>query len=471
MCSLYGISLGDYRRLVWLISDSDGDWRKNMKWHFWSKTIYRRLAMFFSGIFGALLLVNANLAQAKGLHKYPEINSFLEQEFREEIILPYNIFFCGLILVGLALFVVSWKPYNNRRREGIWLNNIATGYLATVFLGYGITTLAVLKLFSYDVILAFIISAFLYVLFVKDIFHYTKNKRIFAEESNMKWVKVSGAIALVLSVVAIIIFSNMYKWIYDKSYQEYKEYYTKHSYSLLSEGNEKENYIRIKFVNYFNIDGVNITFDGFTESVNNIKDDSGSWYELWYCRNFLEEIKYTGLGDINFSSYGWEEKPDVAYLWYVKTQLSINGVSGLASASYEEIDEACQQVYEIYANQYPIEFMGDEAGEVVLNIDTADSNNIEDWSISNNDNRYYGSIGTCRETSNLGDTGYGNDSVTELKNGKMYALSLCAYLPLPYMSADEPQVTINGIDYKDIRISDGKDSIDITIWIIPKDGE
>jgi len=438
-----------------------------MKWHLWSKNIYRRLVIFFTGIFGALLFTKSNLIGAKGIHKYPEINHLLEGEFLEEIRPFQNWFFGGLMIIGIALLVVGWKPYSNRRREGIWLNNIATGFLATVFLTYGITTLTVLKLMSYDAILAFVISGLLYVLFIKNVIHYSKNKKIFVQERSMKRVIVSVAIALILVALGTISFCKKYKNVYAEEYNEYKKEYSSRMYSLDAEDYDKENYIRLKFINYFNIDGENITIEELKQSVENYNNDSGSWYELWYCIDFLYELRYTGIEDINFTSYGWDEKPDVAYLSYVKIQLLINGAPGLGSASYEEIDQACQQVYEIYANQYPIELLGDDEGELVLNLDMADSKNIEDWSISCEDDYYYGRIGSCRQASSIEDSGNGNDAVTELKNGELYKLTLYIDIPLPYKTIEEPQVEINGIEYKKLSVSGKDDNIRIDLWIIP----
>ncbi len=437
-----------------------------MKWHFWSKTIYRRLVVFFTGIFGALLYTKVNLLGAQGLHKYPEINYMLEGKYLEEIIPNHNLFFGGLMAVGLALLVIGWKPYNNRRREGIWLNNIATGYLATVFLAYGITNLVVLRLMSYDVVLGFIISVLFYGLFIKNVIHYTKNKRIFEEEESMKRVIVPGAIALVLVLLVVISFSKTYSSVYKDVYQEYKQSYANLRYSLDSEDYDKQNYVRLTFINYFNPDGENITLEELKESVENYNNDSGSWYELWYCMNYLKDIRYLYTGDINFSDYGWSEDPDKAYLNYVILQLKANGIPSLSSASYEEIDVACEQVYEVYANQYPIVWLGDEEGEVVLNLDMANSNNIEDWTISGKDNNCLVEIGKCYEVKSVGDTEIGKTSVTQLEDGKIYHLTLYMDIPIPYKTVEEPQVEINGIEYEDIQIVGKSDYIRVTLWII-----
>lgn len=443
-----------------------------MNWHFMNKTIYRKLVMLLAAIMGVVLSTKANLMGCQGLTERPEINYFIETQLLGEIKLPYNIFFGVLLVVGTALCLMGWKRYSNNHRDGVWLTNIATGYLATVFLGYGLTTTFLLKASSWEVVCAFVISVMLYILLGINLVYYKKNKDVISEEKGLKRVVVSGVIAMAISVGGVAVFAHAYDYIYEASYKEFREYCSDEDYGFLQGELDYRDYVRLQFVNYFNQDGEHFTYDELKESIENYQSDSGSWYALWYCNGYVDRtVEYINNNrftfQINFNGYGYYDAPHKGFLNFVTNQLQVNGISP-SKATYEQLDEACEYVYETYINKTPPVVLGDDEGEIVVHITIPEDGNVEQVQVTWENEGYYAFVSDWYQVSEVGQ-GYSKDAepVQVLEKGKLYYTKVYYNFALPYVRSDIPAVQLDVIGGQLVNEGNLGVKEPIDIWVIP----
>lgn len=437
-----------------------------MKWHFWNKTIFRKLVMLFSGFMGAILLAKANLIEAKGIHEFQEINCFIDEYFIKEIKPAYNLFYGALILVGMGLVLFGWKRCGNRYRDGIWLNNIGTALLATAFMCYGITNMSLLHVVSWDGVCAFVISAIMYIIFVKDVINYTKNKKIYEEDRNIKKVAIAGIIAVSVIACATGVFAVNYRKTWDDNYETFRAVYADKDYGFIGEEEEYENYLRLQYVNYFNPEGKTFTYEELKKSIDNYNSKEGSWYTLWYCCECMGENENDSAIDASFSSYGYGNNSR-NFMNFVNRKLKSSGIRP-SEATFEQIDEACKYIYDVYVNQTPMEIIGDIKGDIVIDVAIPEDGDVNGVVVTGDGKRYGGNIPSWYEVSSIGQKSVsGADQATVLEAGKVYVATINVSLALPYFCHEDAKVDITGIDYEKVEVSSYRDAISIAIWIIP----
>ncbi|MBQ9936583.1 MAG: hypothetical protein IJO70_12110 [Lachnospiraceae bacterium] len=456
-----------------------------MDWHFLNKTIFRKIAMLLSGIMVAALWCGANLIDSKGITGGGEINHFIENILIMEIRIPYNILFCILIAVGMVLFLIGWKWYEKKHRAGVLLNNIATGYLATVFLGYGLTCVLVLRAFSWAVVYSFAVSVVLYAMLAVNIASRLKTvetdktenrdaKEATKEETDDLAVTdrsynlavVSTVVALLITALFVGIFIHIYNSINNESYREYKKDYELNSYAFLGGEPDYKDYVRLQFVNYFNQDGEHFTYEELEESIDNFYNDSGSWYALWYCISFVDDSRRPRYNAMNFRAYGYNDAPHKGYLNFVQNQLIADGINP-AETTHEELDAACKQVYEVYTQKTPVIVLGDDDGEIVIHINIPESGDVDEVEVTWENQGYYAYVTYWYEVSAVGQ-GQSKDAepVEVLEEGKIYYTNVYYNFAIPYVSSDMPtvQLDVTGGKLLNDKLS-YREPVDI--WVTP----
>ncbi len=437
-----------------------------MKWHFWFKTLFRKLILFLSAFMGVILLTKSNLIMPSCLEKRPEIKYFIEEYFVHIIKLPYNIFFCLLIAIGVAFVLVGKKRYDNRYRDGIWLTNIGIAYLATTFVAYGVTTLGYLKLVSWEVVVAFLLGVSCYAMLVKNLLNYKRNRRILEEDTRLKLVKIPAIVGTALSIVIIVVFALIANRLWDESFDGYRSMYTKDEYHLMDEEYEDKRYLYVKFVNLFNPDEKTFTLEELNESIDNFKGDSGSWYTLWYFNQYLQELDDSYGMEVNFSSYGYSKKPSMNFANLVWKKLKQDGINP-EEATYEQMDSASQYVYEIYINQTPLVVLGDDE-EICVDITIPHDGNVQDIEISCDSDSYYGYINEWLLVEKEGqEPDKDAQGVETLENGNVYYARVRIPFVLPYFICQDANivVTVNGEKCHKVYSDSYGDMTSVEIWV------
>lgn len=439
-----------------------------MKWHFWFKSLYRKLILFLSGIMGAVLLTGANLKDVRNIGRRPEINCFVEEYYLEAIKNPYNIFFSVLIIVGTALILVGRKRYDSRHRDGILVTNIGIGYLATIFGAYGITTLGYLKLMCWDVVVAFLLGAAFYGMMAKNILNYKKNDSVMEDDRHLDRAKVPVIVSAVISLVAVaafVVFSNN-QW--DKSYDSYKTRYWEDDYQLMDEKYVDKRYFYVQFVNLFNTDGKNFTLEELNKSIENFESDKGSWYTLWYFNEYLYDLENSEGMDVCFSSYGYSKRHNTNFANLAIDKLNRDGIE-LKDATTAQMDEACKYVYDLYINQTPSVIIGDDE-EISVNITIPENGNVEEVTVICDSDAYYGYIKEWYQVDVIGQEPEKDaESVDKLEDGKTYYAIVRMPFVLPYYAYEDANVVtnINGVKSQKVDVKAYIDLVTIDIWVIP----
>lgn len=467
-----------------------------MKWHFKNKSIWGKLVIFFGTMFGVVLYSMSNLTGIKkdSLNEYNAIaisssdaeKCFLEEYFLKEIKTPYNSLFFVLCVVGVFIILCGWKRFKNRYSDGIVLYNAGVGLLSATMLGYGFTTIFLLKAFSWEVVPAFSVGALMLALFVKNIIHYSKNKRIIKDEDEedakknrikkLLRVGIPSIIALGLSAFSIVTFSGTYSHIKKETMEEFWERYEDVSFLLNDEINEND-YIVVKYVNYFNSEGRTISYEVVEQEIKNyISEDNyhsiKNCDNLWYCLEYFYSTnkKYNQTNVFSSLDYEWQDTYAV-FVSKVKDKLLVDGLSS-SEATHQQLDEACQYVYDMYVGQTPMIRLGDDEGELVVHIDIPESKNVDDIKVSWEGEGYRAYINDWYEMDNVGDWSInGLEPATTLEDGKIYYACVRMQLVLPYYASEEsklPLVSIDGVICEDVKTSvRGNDTVYADIWVIP----
>lgn len=460
-----------------------------MKWHFWNKTIFGKLALFLSTMFGVVLFSMSNLT---GIRKDgPGVDNtiaiadssverfFIEELFLGEIKKPYSFMFVGLCVIGIVMTLVGWKRYSNRYPDGLYLYNIGTGYLATTMIGYGLTTMLLLKVFSWEVVPAFVLGVCLLALLIKNILHYRKHKRILKEEKKLTRVIITCIIALVLGVIEVVAFAQIHSKLKPMVMEDYRYRYkySKTQSELMDQEINHRDYIICKYVNYFNPEGRQIDYETLKQEMESYKHDEASfnlygWDNLWYCLEYLHYPKESYGTENVFSTINYgQEQPYDAFVVCVENKLQLDGIEP-SEANEEQLDEACQYVYDIYTSQTPMVCLGDDEGELVIHFDVPESGNVDDITISWDGEGYWAYANNWYKVANVGDSyTKGTEPAITLEDGNIYYVRVRMKLAMPYYADEEtgaPLVSVDGVNCVKIKTSEhSKDTVTAEIWVIP----
>ncbi len=437
-----------------------------MKWYYKCKLVVNKLVLTCSVIMGFILFTRKELIGATGIHRYEEINHFVENYYVPSICKIHSIFFGALMVIGALIMIVGWKSFSLKNRDGIWLENMGIGFLAAAFAGYGLTTQLVIHVMSWSVMFAYIVSAILMVLFVTNLIYFTRNKQIRSEQSNMKKVVLAGIMTILILVAGGIYYAHGLRDNWDEQYEKYCEGYEDEIWGLLDNDEHTLQYTRLQFVNYFNPDGKSFTYEELEESIDNFEDRTGSWYTLWYCIEYLNDEYSWELNQVSFGDYDYSSNPIKGYWVYVCRYLVLKDVDVYA-ASDEQLDEVCLYVYECITNQVPIELIGEDGEELVFEITIPSSGSTDDVSVHVDSDKYYPLTMLWYEASYAGDEARASEPVDEIKEGNMYKVRLESYCGMPYAFSKEAKVIVNGVDYELLEVEVEYDNLTVYLWLIP----
>lgn len=436
-----------------------------MKWYNKCKFIVNKLVLTCSAIMGFILLTGKGLLGATGIHKYGEINYFVENYYVPSVYKTHNYFFGALIVLGALIMIFGWKSFDGKNRDGIWLENMSIGFLATAFVGYGLTTQLTLHVMCWSVITAYIMGALLLVLFVINLIYFTKHKEIRSEHTGMKKVLLGVIVTVVFTVAGGIYYGRDIDDKWDEKYLEFCEIYEGEIWGLLRDDHALI-YNRLQFVNYFNQDGKSFTIEELEESIANFKNKEGSWYTLWYCIEFLNDVFAFRETPVSFSDYDYNGNPAKGFWVYTCRYLILKDID-VDTASDEQLDEACRYVYECITNQVPIELVGEEE-ELVFHISIPKSGDESDVSVIVDSDKFYPSTMLWYEAGSVGERFQsGSEPVDVIREGTMYRVQLEAYCGMPYAFSKDAKVAINGVEYEELEVEVEHDNLTVYIWLTP----
>ena len=277
-------------------------------------------------------------------------------------------------------------------------------------------------------------------------------------------------------MLSVVDFSKFYSRISKDALEDFWERYEDVSFLLNDEINEND-YIVVKYVNYFNSEGRTISYEAVEQEIKNyISEDNyhsiKNCDNLWYCLEYFYSTnkKYNQTNVFSSLDYEWQDTYAV-FVSKVKDKLLADGLSS-SEATHQQLDEACQYVYDMYVGQTPMIRLGDDEGELVVHIDIPESKNVDDIKVSWEGEGYRAYINDWYEMDNVGDWSInGLEPATTLEDGKIYYARVRMQLVLPYYASVEsklPLVSIDGVIYEEVKTSvRGNDTVYADIWVIP----
>lgn len=407
-----------------------------MNWHNVNKYILRRVTLLVGVIMWLILINKVNFLGAKVVAKYGEIKVFTEEWFLADITVPFTNLFFRLFFVFFILMFISWKGFGEYKKSGIWLYNGAIGALAGVLVGYICTSLFAIRFFSWYAIVAGVVAVILIVYLVANICYYTRHKEGIVGDKSITLPIACFAVVVIAIIILSNSFAEKYQRVWNKTYNAICEHMETWGDGLSDEEITYVDYIKLQHANYFHPEGKTFTVEEFEDAVRNYNSGEGSWYVLWYV---WDSRTYSSFWEYDYEeNIGWH-----AYVKFVVRELEAKGIEPKI-ATYEEMDVACQYVYEVQQSQVERTIIGDEKGEIVINIEIPESNNPEDIIFTYEGEGYYAVIDEWYEVEDEDEKIYGReDIVTTFEPGCVYKARVNIYPRISYLYAN---------DYDDIYV-------------------
>lgn len=395
-----------------------------MNWHNVNKYILRRI-IFVTGVAMLIMLINKiNFMGVEIVAKYGEVRVITERYFLEAITPSFSGFFSKLFLVFVVMLLLSWKGFGEYKRSGIWLYNGAIGVLFVWHIEYVLLSLLAIKVFSWYTVLAGVMVIIYFMYFVGNVVYYTKHKEDMAEGSKITISLACLVVAIIAIVMLSVNFLEKYKDLWnDTEYKAISSMWRYDSDELVDEITY-EDYIKLQYANYYNPEGEYFTIEEFEEAVNNYNNDKGSWYALWYV---LDSRGCEMFYDYDMDDNGWN-----CYVKYVTRELEAKGIDP-ETATYEELDEACKYVYDVFAAQTEKTCIGDDEGEIVIHVELPENNNPNDVVLTYKGEGYYAVINEWYKVDDKDESVLGRDDPVEnFEEGCMYKALVYVYTRVSY---------------------------------------
>lgn len=414
-----------------------------MNWHNVNKYILRRI-LFVTGITMLIMLINKiNFMGVEIVAKYGEVRVITERFFLEAITPSFSGLFLKLFLVFVVMLLLSWKGFGEYKRSGIWLYN---GAIATLFIWhveYVLLSLFAIHVFSWYTILAGVMAVIYFIYLVVNIVYYKRHKKDMAEGSKITFSLICIGVATVVMVILSVGFYQKKDTVWDD--MEYKAIRSRwhHDDELADEEITYVDYIRLQYANYFSPEGEYFTIEEFEEAVKNYNSGEGSWYALWYV---LDSRGCEMFYDYETDANGWQY-----YARCVTRELEAKGIDPEV-ATYEELDEACKYVYDVFVTQTEKTCIGDDEGEIVIHVELPESNNPDDVVLTYEGEGYYAVIDEWYKVDDKDeDILDRNDPAESFEEGCMYKALVYVYTKVSYSFINTSEKIY--IDYEGAKLA------------------
>lgn len=288
--------------------------------------------------------------------------------YKKEMDLFYEAFFSGYVIIArvawkmllaasvlliLSYFFYAYRWTQTYEKRGLILYNIAIGTFATLLAVYMVSSILVTKVFRVLFVPLIILMMLLIALIFINRKFYRKNKEEFVNKKPFKWFIPVLVLCAAWVAYCIVPSVKQLQETYKKEYAFYietqKDRLTETcDYTGMADWEENYLYVRVWFVNHYNNDGEVYDMEEIAEATENLMAENGkSWYRLqqFYLsyKAICEEHKFDKyVADYEKNNAG------IIFTDSVEKRLRVLGID-IKEASKEEIDTACEYVYNIFA--------------------------------------------------------------------------------------------------------------------------
>lgn len=322
---------------------------------------YKKHRNMIHGLLVVVSLLIIYMLAKTDLHCY----SVCVLTFREELKLFYTSFFGGyqiisaaswkMLFAATALLLVSYYYSYVHDKRGLILYNLALGTFAGLLIVYMAASMIVARMFMWVFIPLIIIAALLVILILVNTKFYRMNQD--TDYDGSKSFKAFIPILLLCAawigycmVPAVKRLPDMHKDKFEY-FVEYWEDKLRYSFGSLENMSENNNlYIKVWFVNHFNDEGEEYKQEELAEAAQNFQTRNGdSWYRLQqFCDSYWVIDREHSFDKYDFEEYYSATDGDGGiFLACVGRRLKNTGIE-FEEAGKEDIDTACQYVYDIF---------------------------------------------------------------------------------------------------------------------------
>ena len=447
---------------------------KVLEWYDFARAkihlILRYIAIVVVVVLGIGVVVDVEAGFIIGKIGMPEFKEFYKT-FNTDLIHMANVADACVAAIIVLLFRCAQGDVNDKTVCGVWFYNIALG-AQVLFLGKHMAVdMFLFGRFPFLGILYVALIIFSIFIFILNILHYRKYKGSYVDG-------VGGTLAIIIfwvifaSVVSLLPIKEIRNKVRErKDNYAAKEYMA--MYNILHVGgdtpieNNIDAYIALKYVSLFNERGRVYTPEEMDEAISIYKSryydgnsnyGGDSWYPIVEFNDDLEliEEKY------DFSQYSYRDEVEPNYVVFrrlVCRRLDCLGqdyplITG--DFCFDEVDAACEYVYDMLTSGKPVEELGTMGEEILLTFPQEIQAGTKGYyDIGADYEKTYATITswskvTCEGSEEAIETYYPyRNSEFTFEEGCVYMANINIYPEITYFFNEGMEVIVDGIDCED----------------------
>ncbi len=442
-------------------------------------------AAFFMGIF-----INVDAGFLIGKFGMPEFDAFYKTWVDKSIHAACMIDMAVAVMVIIMYFFTK-TSFEDKMVHGVWFYNIVLAVETFLVGKHLFTAMFFFGRFPFLGIayVPFIVSAI--VVIVLNTVHYFKNKGSYAPGAGY-----AGYAIIVIFFACLAVFTSVKIFTVTKkevrgledSYANKVFWKTDGAINIHTDSTIMENassYIGLKYVSLYNDRGRVYTPEEMDEAIYNLKEYGGndhycgdSWYAIVEFNADVEAIEEKN--DFSQYSYSDDVYPDYdIYRWLVNRRLEMLGQRGYLSNNFvpEEIDVACEYVYDMLKEGKPIEEIGAPGEKITLTFtEDIKAGTKGFYNIDVDYDKAYANISSwsrvAYEGSNQGIEGHSlqRDSDFTFEEGCVYRAKINVYPEITYRFNEDMKIEVEGVDSSNVNyVYDDSFTVGpyftVTLWI------
>lgn len=451
------------------------DKRSILEWYYKNRNIIFTIFYAFSGfLFAAFFMgifINVDAGFLIGKFGMPEFDAFYKTWVDKSIHAACMIDMSVAIMVIIMYFFTK-TSFEDKMVHGVWFYNIVLAVETFLVGKHLFTAMFFFGRFPFLGIayVPFIIAAVMVI--VLNTVHYRKNKGSYSPGAGYAGYAIVIIFLACLAVVtSVAIFRNTKKEVreLEDSYANKIFWNTDRIINLDSDRSimdDEYSYVAMQYVNLYNERGRIYTPEEIDEAIYNLVEYGGndhysgdSWYVLV---EFMDDIE--ALEEKNdFSQYSYKDEvsPDYdIYRWLVHRRLDMLGQRGLLRDDFvpEEVEAACEYVYDMLKEGKPIEELGASGDEITITFtEDIKAGTKGFYNVGVDCEKTYANISKWSKVA-YGGSDVGMEAYTPFRNseftfeaGCVYKAEINIYPEITYCFNEDMKIVVEGIDYSSIE--------------------
>ena len=410
----------------------------------------------------------------------PEYREFYKNDLGEKLA-GFSTSTAFTMMICTVLFFIARRDYDCREKCGLWFYNIALVAQCFALGKYIYTMLTLFKRLPYLGIFYIAVIIFFILVLAVNIIHGRKYKDTF---SNIGYYGILMFFVLLFTGVIVVvsfISTKEIKGFIDEGKEKYaaKEFGYMNRVLWVDEDDEinedVHGLIGLQYVNLFNERGRTYTAQELEEAIDNMYNNSGSWYVI---KEFNEDVKAIEE-KYDFRQFSYDEdsqyqKGYEIFFQLVYRRLRFDGMELISSGdrpNYQDKCDACVYVYDQLVRGNSMEQIGESKDEYTYSYD----GEIKDgekalYTLTTDVDLTYPIVKEWSRVAYVGATDnidlympHFDDEMT-FQNGNVYKAKIIIYPEITYCFNTDVNICLEGFDYEKMEYTVSEDAIVANLW-------